>query len=92
MACEALAGHALTVRRRPEVTTMEAEARALRITASVRHLANRWVDADKQLLRQVFPLLARGQPVGIDQIRKRTGATASVVEEALMRGRAGRDP
>lgn len=70
---------------------MDAEPRALRIAASVRHLANRWVDADKQLLKQVFPLLATGQPVSIDQIAERTGATTAAVEEALRRGRAGRD-
>ncbi len=71
---------------------MEDAARTLRIAASKNNLAARWVGADKQLLRQIFPLLARGQPVGIDQIAERTGATTAVVEEALLRGRVGRDP
>lgn len=63
----------------------------MRTYATIKHLADRWAGADRQLLRQVFPLLAEGQPVEIDRIAERTGTSITLVENALVEGRAGRD-
>jgi len=59
---------------------------------TVDHLVSRWAQADKALLRSVFPLLAEGRPVSLGRIGEATGASESTIEEALLVGRAGRDP
>lgn len=61
------------------------------IAQTVKHLAARWADGDKQLLLHVFPLLALGKPVPIARIVEASGCTSQEVEEALRLGRAGRD-
>lgn len=67
------------------------EARSARIAKSVGQLAGRWTGADRRLLRHVFPMLAEGRPVAVERIAEQTAASRSVVEDALERGRAGRD-
>ena len=61
------------------------------VAQTVRHLAARWAKADKQILRQVFPLLAEGRPVPVRRISEATRVAPSVVEAALDSGRAERD-
>ena len=59
---------------------------------TIEHLAARWVEPDKVILKRVFPLLARGRPVPVNLIAEETGATVESVEQALVLGRADRDP
>jgi alkylmercury lyase len=61
------------------------------ITETVKQLAARWASGDKQLLRQVFPLLALGKPLPISTIVEVSGSSRQKVEEALRLGRAGCD-
>ena len=61
------------------------------IETMIDYLAARWTGADKALLRQVFPLLAEGQPVAVERIAERTGAATDRIEQALLCARAGRD-
>ncbi|MFC1619822.1 organomercurial lyase [Candidatus Neomarinimicrobiota bacterium] len=61
------------------------------ITETIGHLAARWEQPDKSILRAVFPLLASGGPVVVEQIAKVTGAEAAVVETALRLGWAERN-
>ncbi len=58
---------------------------------TIEHLANRWATADKQVLRHVFPLLAEGRPVQIEQIAERASTSVAIVEKALTAGRASLD-
>jgi len=73
------------------MTVVTHEDRRARIVQSVEHLAARWRDTNGGLLREVFPLLAEGRPVPVERIADRTGAPSTIVEEALVHGRAGRD-
>ena len=61
------------------------------VSQTIGHLAARWAKADKRILRQVFPLLAEGQPVPVARISEVTGSPTSMVEAALESGRAERD-
>lgn len=61
------------------------------VSQTISHLAARWADADKRILRQVFPLLAKGQPVSVGRIAEAAGTETPIVEAALEHGRAGRD-
>jgi hypothetical protein len=60
------------------------------IAGTIKHLESRWEQADKPILRAVFPLLAAGIPVTVDQISEATGAEAAVIELALQSGRTDR--
>ena len=70
---------------------MTDESQLTAVSETVSHLAARWAQADKRILREVFPLLAEGRPVPVERIVAAAGATRSSVEEALESGRAGRD-
>jgi alkylmercury lyase len=61
------------------------------ITETIGHLAARWEQPDKAILRTVFPLLAAGDPVTVERIAKITGAELAVVETALRLGRVERN-
>lgn len=58
---------------------------------TIEHLANRWAAADKQVLRHVFPLLAEGRPIQIEQIAEKAGTSVEIAEKALAKGRASLD-
>jgi hypothetical protein len=70
---------------------MRDESHSRAISDTIDHLAARWGQADKQILRQVFPLLTQGQPVPVARIGEAAGVGIQVVEAALALGRAGRD-
>ena len=70
---------------------MNSDARGAAISDTVAHLASRWAQADKRILRHVFPLLAEGKPVPVTRIAEAAGVRPSSVEEALQSARAGRD-
>jgi alkylmercury lyase len=61
------------------------------IAETIGHLATRWEQADKSILRAVFPLLAAGGPVTVERIALAAGAEAAVVETALQLGRVDRN-
>ncbi|UCC85030.1 MAG: hypothetical protein JSW46_09000 [Gemmatimonadota bacterium] len=61
------------------------------VAETIEHIAARWAEPDLRLLRQVFPLLAVGQPVAVDRIAQVTGSDPHEVERALLLGRTGRD-
>lgn len=61
------------------------------VSETIGHLAARWAQADKRILRQVFPLLTKGQPVPVSLIAEVTESNPAAVEAALESGRAGRD-
>ncbi len=61
------------------------------VAETVEHLAARWAQADKRILRHVFPLLTEGQPVPVARIAEASQSSASMVEAALEHGRADRD-
>ena len=52
-------------------------------------LAERWKDAG--ILLPAFPLLARGQPLTVEEISQASGASVAAVEQALAAGRCERD-
>ena len=54
-------------------------------------LAERWQEADKAILREVFPILASGTAVSVNQLMEITTAGRSIIESALRQGRAGFD-
>ncbi|MFC1481715.1 organomercurial lyase [Candidatus Neomarinimicrobiota bacterium] len=70
---------------------MITELKSREISQTVDHIAARWARPDKSILKQVFPLLASGQPLTEEQIIEVTGANHSNVREALSLGRTGRD-
>jgi len=70
---------------------MDRESYREAMSQTIGHLATRWAEADKRILRHVFPLLAEGRPVPIRRISEATGSTPSLVEAALESGRAERD-
>jgi len=57
----------------------------------IKHLVSRWQQADKIILRQLFPLLAEGKPVPPKLIADLTGKGMVLVEQALINGRTSRD-
>lgn len=61
------------------------------ISDTIEHLAQRWEQADKHILRRVFPLIAQGRPVSVDAVAKAVGTGISDVQQELLLGRAGRD-
>ncbi len=56
---------------------------------TIHHLAERWKDAG--ILLPAFPLLARGQPLTVDEIARASGASVSATDRALAAGRCERD-
>jgi hypothetical protein len=70
---------------------MKSESQSKAITETIGHLASRWAHADKRILRQVFPLLAKGQPVAPSRVAELTASTLPQVEAALELARAERD-
>ncbi|UCH11295.1 MAG: hypothetical protein JSU61_05240, partial [Fidelibacterota bacterium] len=52
---------------------------------------SRWEQADKSILRAIFPLLASGDPVTVERIARATGAEVAVIQTALQVGRADRN-
>lgn len=70
---------------------MAAKASGTSISTTIQQLAARWEGADRCLLSQIFPLLAEGQPVRVEQIVEITGAPPSRIKEALAFAHAGRD-
>jgi alkylmercury lyase len=61
------------------------------VAETIEHIAARWAEPDRRILRQIFPLLAVGQPVPVDRIAQVTGSDFPAVERALLLGRTGRD-
>jgi hypothetical protein len=61
------------------------------IAETIGHLAARWEQPDKSILRAVFPLLTSDGPVTVEQIAKATGAETAGIETALQLGRAERN-
>jgi len=57
----------------------------------IKHLVSRWQQADKIILRQLFPLLAEGKPVSPKRLAELTGNDLVLVEKALISGRTSRD-
>ena len=57
------------------------------LATTIEHLAARWVRADRQILRHLFPLLAEGHPVPVNRLVQASGATSESVERALAGGR-----
>lgn len=58
-------------------------------TSTIRILASRWADAG--LLLPAFPLLASGQPLGIDEIAEATSVNVDRVTQVLENARCERD-
>ena len=58
-------------------------------TSTIRILANRWAAAG--LLLPAFPLLASGQPLGVDEIAEATGVDVDRVTQVLENARCERD-
>ena len=58
-------------------------------TSTIRILANRWAAAG--LLLPAFPLLARGQPLGVDEIAEASGVNVDRVTQVLENARCERD-
>lgn len=58
-------------------------------TSTIRILASRWADAG--LLLPAFPLLARGQPLGVDEIAEASGVNGDRVLQVLENARCERD-
>jgi len=61
------------------------------ILNTIDSVAARWDQADTRLLRNVFPLLAKGQPVTVTSIVSACGENQEIVKETLRLGRAQRD-
>lgn len=57
----------------------------------IKHLVSRWQNADKMILRQLFPLLAEGKPVHPNRLAELTGKDMVSIEQALINGRTSRD-
>ncbi|MDH3251568.1 MAG: organomercurial lyase [Ignavibacteria bacterium] len=70
---------------------MDEETRHQAVLETLSHIAARWADADKRVLRFVFPMLAKGKPVTIAHISEAAHVTPLEVVRALELGRAGRD-
>jgi hypothetical protein len=70
---------------------MEEGPHSKAVSETVGQLAARWAQADKQILRKVFPLLSVGRPVPVSLIAEATDREPAIVEAALEAGRAGRD-
>lgn len=58
---------------------------------TVRHLECRWQQADKILLRPLFPLLASGKPVSPASFAEISGIKLDVLDHELEKGYVGRD-
>lgn len=57
----------------------------------IKHLVSRWQQADKKILRQLFPLLAEGKPVSPKRLAELTGKDMVSIEQTLLNGRTSRD-
>lgn len=58
---------------------------------TIEHIGMRWEKPNKNILKHIFPLLAKGKPVSPLDISKVSGFSLSEVEEALNMGRTSRD-
>lgn len=58
---------------------------------TIEHLKTRWQHADKNFLRQLFPLLADGRPIPLTHLTQITHKDIVTIEQELVKGYAGRD-
>lgn len=65
--------------------------RRTELQQTIRHLTSRWAQVDRQVLKHVFPLLARGLPVTKAPLVEASGKPAVVIDRALESGRVGLD-
>ncbi len=56
-----------------------------------KHIAVRWEEADKEFLRHLFPMLARGRPVLPSDLSRIAEKEVSVIEEELSKGHVDTD-
>ena len=64
---------------------------SIEISKTIGHLASRWQEADKSILRKLFPLLAEGKPISPTRFAQTTDKDVVTVEKALQIGRTDRD-
>ncbi len=55
------------------------------------HLRRRWSQADRAILRHLFPLLAEGRPVSPGRLAEAARTDVATAERTLVAGRADRD-
>jgi len=58
---------------------------------TIDHLKTRWADADKNFLRQLFPLIADGRPISPSRFAQITQKNVATVELELLKGNIDRD-
>lgn len=58
---------------------------------TIEHISARWREPNKDILKAVFPLLAKGRPVSPVELAEVSGYKLNDVEEALRLGRTERD-
>jgi hypothetical protein len=61
------------------------------ISMTIDHIASRWEQADKLILRKLFPLLAEGKPISPSLFAQVVEKDVDTAEKALQIGRADRD-
>lgn len=61
------------------------------IAKTVEHITLRWKEVDKNILRQIFPLLSEGRSISLEHFAKVTGKDMAEVDSILRLGRVGRD-
>lgn len=61
------------------------------ISKTIGHIASRWQEADKSILRKLFPLLAQGKPIPPALFAQIIDKDVLTVEKALQIGRTDRD-
>jgi len=61
-------------------------ANSMEISKTIGHIATRWQEVDKPLLRHIFPLLAEGKPVPLTRLAQVTGKDIATLERALLHG------
>lgn len=68
---------------------MSTTLRQAPIRQTIHHLAARWRQAE--VLLPAFPFLARGRPLAIDDLSRRTGTALGEIERAVRTGRCEQD-
>ena len=58
---------------------------------TIEHISARWREPNKEILRHVFPLLAKGRPVSPFDFTEASNCESGDVEEALRLGRTEKD-
>ena len=58
---------------------------------TIRHIGMRWKRQNKEILKHIFPLLAKGQPVSSIDLSKVTGHPMSEVDDAISSIRVGKN-